>query len=81
MGELEKILKRKVGTPRSLDRLDSYVTDIFPTAVTDRCCGKCYTEDDCDTCPGWFPIMQLEYDIQTQIIEFAEKLIKEATEA
>lgn len=74
--DLKRILNRKYPGPSSLDRLHDYVEEIFGPSVTSACGGCNAEEDACDECVI-DNLGQLEWDMQTEIILFAEKLLSD----
>jgi len=79
--ELKEILERKVDEPLCLDRLTDYSQEILLSPFAQKVCGDCECPDDsCDGCGAYGAMLQMEYEIQTQVIVFAEGLVAAAKE-
>lgn len=82
--ELKGILERKVDAPGCLDRLTDYSQDVLMAPFDRQICDiKKHDDcpaDSCGDCLGFEAMRQLEYDVQTEIILFAEELVARVRE-
>ncbi len=75
--EFEAILTHGMDKPGYLERLMKYDADVFSPRLYEICDG-CEDDSDeaCDECVRGC-LSQLEYDMHTEIIKFAEQLYKD----
>ncbi len=81
MIETKEILERKVDETGCLNRLTDYSEGVLLSPFAPMICGDCDPSDDsCDGCGAYGAMLQMEYEIQTQVIVFTEGLIAAAKE-
>ena len=73
--------KNPIDEPGSLERLSEYgqeeITADLSAVICDLKKHDDCPSDECDDCPAYRLMLQLEYDIQTEVIQFSKNLIKE----